>query len=322
MDKPGDTGCVLTRCIVGTAASNNLHGQVCLVTGASRGIGKGIALELSRAGATVYVTGRSTAAETTDKLLSGTVTETAAALNRMGGSGIAVIADHSQDGDNKMIVDLIEKNHGKLDCLVNNAFSIPKPDKLFFSSEIWKQPTRFLNEQTAVGQDNHVALTLALLGPLCRGKGLVVNVSSWGSQMNTPQFPTSYFATKAAFEQSMLALNQQLRKEYQLNSVMLWPGSVRSERRVVDSRRTGERLNDLESVRFSGRAVVGLLDLDPAELHRYCKGGVVVAADFMVDRYGGHDVDGYVHEKGLLPYWSGFATNTPIAHQEFPIGRA
>jgi len=312
----GDKSNVLTKCLVGSAASNNLHGQVTLVTGASRGIGKGIAEELARAGAIVYVTGRSTAKETTDKILSGSVTETTAELNKLSGSGIAVIADHSQMADNQMVVNMIEKNHGKLDCLVNNAFFIPKPDKLFFAGDIWKQPTRFLNEQIAVGSQNHATLTLLLLGALRHGKGLVVNVGSWGSQMNLLHFPTSYMAAKAAFEATTLALHYHLRNQYHICSVMFWPGSVRSERRVIDSKRTGERLNDVESVRFSGRAVVGLLGLEHAEMVRYCKNGIVLAAEFNCDKTGGHDIDGYVHESKCLPYWSGMATNAPAAHQE------
>lgn len=319
LQKPDDAPCVLTKCLVGTASTNNLHGQVCVITGGSRGIGKGIAQELARAGAIVYVTGRSTSTEITDKLLSGSVDETAAMLNKLGGSGVAVHADHSQMTDNKMVVELIEKNHDKLDCLVNNAFFISKPDKIFFGAPIWKQPTRFLNEQVSVGSYNHGVMTMLLLGALRHGKGLVVNISSWGSQCNIPVFPTSYLANKAAFENTQMVLNQHLRLKYNICSVIFWPGSIRSERSTVAAKRTGDKLNDLESVRFSGRAVAGMMDMDPAEMVRYCKKGVVVAADFNVDKYGGHDIDGYVHEKQLLPYWSELATNTPAGEMQ-PAG--
>merc|ERR1719183_2516005 len=113
--------------------------------------------------------------------------------------------------DNKMVVDLIEKNHGKLDCLINNAFFIPKPDKIFFGNSIVKQPTRFLNEQIAVGSYNHGTMALLLLSALRHGKGLIVNVASWGSQVNIGIFPTSYLVNKAAFEGMMLSLNHHLR---------------------------------------------------------------------------------------------------------------
>jgi NAD(P)-dependent dehydrogenase (short-subunit alcohol dehydrogenase family) len=319
LQRPGDTPCVQTKCIVGTAATNNLHGQVALVTGGSRGIGKGIAQELARAGAIVYVTGRSTATDITDKLLSGSVDETAVMLNKLGGVGVALHADHSQMADNKIVCDIIEKNHGKLDCLINNAFFISKPDKIFFGSSIWKQPTRFLNEQIAVGSYNHGTMSLLLLGQLRHGKGLVVNISSWGSQCNIPVFPMSYLVNKAAFEGTQMALNRYLRTKYGICSICFWPGSIRSERSTVAAKRTGDKLNDLESVRFSGRAIASMMDMEPAEMVRYLKKGVVLAADFNVDKYGGHDIDGYAHEKQLLPYWNELPSNTPAANL-MPLG--
>mmetsp|Transcript_85927 Transcript_85927/g.135662 ORF Transcript_85927/g.135662 Transcript_85927/m.135662 type:complete len:331 (-) Transcript_85927:77-1069(-) len=312
--KPAPEPCVLTKCIVGTASSNVLQGQVCLLTGGSRGIGKGICLELARAGAIVYVTGRSTAKETTDTLLSGSVDETVAGLNKLGGQGVAVHADHAQMADNKMVVDLIEKQHGKLDCLVNNAFFIPKPDKLFFSNRIWNQPTRFLNEQIAVGSHNHATMTLLLVGALRRGKGCVVNISSWGSQSNIAVFPLSYLVNKAAFDGTTMALNEMLRLQYNICSLCLWPGSIRSERSTIASKRSGEKLSDLESTRFTGRCVAGMLDMPAEELMAYAKNGTVVVADFNVDKYGGHDIDGYMHEKKLLSHFAQRPVGTSASH--------
>lgn len=311
LQKPGEHPCIQTKVLVGTAATNNLSGQVALVTGGSRGIGKGISQELARAGAVVYVTGRSTAKETTDKLLAGSVDETATILNRLGGFGVATHADHSIMEDNKKVVELIEKNHGKLDCLVNNAFFIPKPDTLFFGTQIWKQPIRFLNEQIAVGSYNHGAMTMLLLACLRHGKGCVVNISSWGSQTNIPIFPTSYLVNKAAYEATMMALHKYLRRQFNICSITFWPGNIRSERSTVAAKRSQERLSDLESVRFTGRAVTTLMDMEPAELNRYTKNGMVVAADINVEAFGGHDIDGYVHEKNLLPYWSELSTGMP-----------
>merc|ERR1711924_248853 len=101
--------------------------------------------------------------------------------------------------------------------------------------------------------------------------------------------------------------------KYGICSICLWPGSIRSERSAVAAKRTGDKLNDLESVRFTGRAVASMMDMEPAEMVRYLKKGVVVVADFNVDKYGGHDIDGYAHEKQLLPYWSELPTNTQAA---------
>jgi dehydrogenase/reductase SDR family protein 1 len=284
---------------VGTAGQNILHGQVCLLTGGTQGVGKGICQELARAGAIVYVTGHSKT-DATDK---GSVKETAAQLNKLGGQGVAVYADHAQMDDNKMVVDLIEKQHGKLDLLVNNAFFTPKPDKVAFASRISNQPMRFLNEQILVDAHNHAAMTTLLVGALRRGKGLVVNISSWGSVMNSPAVPTSYLTSKAAFDAATYALNETLRLQYSICSISLWPGNVRSERANLIHKKGGDRQNDYETPRFTGRAVVGMLDMDAEEMMAYAKSGTILVSDFNIDKYGGYDIDGYMHEKKLLPYF-------------------
>ena len=91
--------------------------KVAVVTGASRGIGKGIALELGVAGFTVYVTGRSVDAG----MIPGTVGETAAQIDDLGGHGIAIACDHHDDAQVKAVFERVEKEHGRLDVLVNNA---------------------------------------------------------------------------------------------------------------------------------------------------------------------------------------------------------
>lgn len=84
-------------------------------------------------------------------------------------------------------------NFFELQSWTPKAFYIPKPDMIFFSTPIWNQPMRFLNEQTSVGGLNHIGLTVGCLPYLRRGRGVVINVSSWGSQMNIPIFPLSYY---------------------------------------------------------------------------------------------------------------------------------
>src|SRR6185369_16969930 len=99
-----------------------LAGQIALVTGASRGVGKGIALGLGEAGATVYVTGRTV----TPGLLPGTIAETAAEVSAHGGRGIAIACDHADDGAVERLFARILAEAGKLDILVNNAFTVPE----------------------------------------------------------------------------------------------------------------------------------------------------------------------------------------------------
>src|SRR5690349_16072988 len=99
-----------------------LEGKVALVTGASRGIGKGIALGLGEAGATVYLTGRTTEEGKSAAKLPGTIFQTAEEVTRFGGSGIALQCDHRNDNEVQAVIDRIKTEQGRLDILVNNVW--------------------------------------------------------------------------------------------------------------------------------------------------------------------------------------------------------
>ena len=114
----------------------SLTGTVAVVTGASRGIGKGIAAALGDSGATVYVTGRT--ATVGEHELPGTIGETAAEVTRRGGTGIAVQMDHADDGQVTALFDRIRVEQGRLDILVNNAFTLP--DDLTDPKPFWEKP--------------------------------------------------------------------------------------------------------------------------------------------------------------------------------------
>src|SRR6516225_11638124 len=102
----------------------SLSGKVCVVTGASRGIGKGIAIALGAEGATVYATGRTVTPGSYP--LPGTVGETAAEVDRRGGKGVAVQVDHANDAQVEALFRQVKAEQGRLDILVNNAFSLPE----------------------------------------------------------------------------------------------------------------------------------------------------------------------------------------------------
>lgn len=243
--------------MMGSVASYGLHGHVAVVTGGSRGLGKGIALELASAGCIVYITGRSTAAKRTEVLLSGSVDETAAQASRKGGAGIAAYVDHTLDGEVRKFVALLTEHHADgLDLLVNNAFFMPKPDGLFFATPLWQQPCRLFDEQFCIGARNHVVLTLSCRQLLEKAQGTVISVSSAGSQGNTEVFPESYHTNKACYDRMMLALSQKLPE---IPMLTLWPGSVSTERMVLGKRRFEGWLRDAESPSFTGKSKAEVL---------------------------------------------------------------
>jgi NAD(P)-dependent dehydrogenase (short-subunit alcohol dehydrogenase family) len=119
-----------------------LTGKIALVTGASRGLGKAVALELAQAGAHIIVTGRSTRGHSTQgKLPATTIEATVEAIHEAGGKAEAVECDHTDTAAVKTLVDTIRKQHGKLDILVNNAWGGHDPhDESESGEEVWEEP--------------------------------------------------------------------------------------------------------------------------------------------------------------------------------------
>mmetsp|Transcript_73444 Transcript_73444/g.215400 ORF Transcript_73444/g.215400 Transcript_73444/m.215400 type:complete len:585 (-) Transcript_73444:308-2062(-) len=287
--------------IIGSAEAKHLVGTVVVVTGASRGIGKGIATLLAEAGAIVYVSGRSSPGKSTEPALQGTVDETAAVLPKLGGVGVATHVDHAQKSQSKALAELIANNHGRLDLLVNNAYFLPAPDENFYGRELWSQPTRYLNEQSAVGSLNHVAQTLYMLPCLRRGKGLAVNISNAASQNNVATLPVSFFCSKASFDRAMSALSERVRHSG-VYVLTLWPGLVRTERtKAAAQRAKATRVVDAELARFSGLAVRQLAGMERTELARLASTRRTLATTDVAK----FDVDGYAHEGNLRTFTTG-----------------
>src|SRR5262245_16762773 len=153
-----------------------LRGKVAVVTGASRGIGKGIALALGEAGATVYVTGRSDAGGTTEGL-PGTVRDTADAVTQCGGQGVAVRCDHRADAEVEALFARVQQEQGRLDVLVNNVWGgYEQFDGSRFAAPFWEQPLRHWAGMFESGVRAHLAATrLAVPLLLANGRGLIVH---------------------------------------------------------------------------------------------------------------------------------------------------
>jgi len=260
-----------------------LAGRVAIVTGASRGVGKGCALELGAAGATVYVTGRTL--EEGAAALPGSIAATAAQVSAEGGRGIAVRCDHRDDEQVGALFARVREEAGRLDVLVNNAFLIPK--ELTSGRPFWETPISNWDDMLDVGtRSAYVASHFAAPLLVAQGRGLIVNVSSSGAAEYA--WHVAYGVGKAALDRLTADTARELRP-FGVAVVSLWPGLVLTER----TSRAREALPSLdfagaESQRFTGRAAAALA-ADPGVLART---GRAFSSRELADAYGFRDVDG------------------------------
>jgi NAD(P)-dependent dehydrogenase (short-subunit alcohol dehydrogenase family) len=259
--------------------------RVILVTGASRGIGRGTAVALAAPGTTLYVTGRTTKAGVAP--LPGTIHETAAEITRRGGRGIAVAADHADDAQVAALFAHIARESGRLDLLVNNVTTIP--DELVLPGGFWEKP---LSMQTLldVGLRSHyVASWHAARMMVPQRAGLIVMISSPGARcyLHGP----AYGAGKAGIDKMSADMAQDLKK-HGVACLSLWAALTLTERSQVAMR---EHPGEYDAVmanavhpEFMGRLLDGLLR-DPKLAER--SGKTWYAAE-LAQELGVRDVDG------------------------------
>jgi NAD(P)-dependent dehydrogenase (short-subunit alcohol dehydrogenase family) len=234
------------------------------VTGASRGIGRGVALELGAAGATVYVTGRSVTPGSA--ALPGTIGETAEQVTKLGGRGIAVRVDHGDDAQIRALFERVADEQGRrLDILVNNAFKVPDPP--VWGGNFWEHPVSIWDDMVGIGLRAHyVACVYAAPLMVARRGGLIANISSRGAAQYA--MSTAYGVGKCGLDRMAADMGHELRP-FGVVSVALWPSAVRTEF-VLDQASKRDIPIDLansESPRFTGCAVVALAT-DPNALER------------------------------------------------------
>ncbi len=265
-----------------------LLGKVALVTGASRGVGKGIAQGLGEAGATVYVTGRTTEAGQGAVALPGTIQETADAVTRLGGRGIAVRCDHTRDDEVARLFEQIAAEHGRLDVLVNNVwggYEFFNDGTAFWKEKgFWTVPLSRWDQSFQAGVRAHyAAAVLAAPIMIAQGSGLIVNVSFFAAQRDDKG--VIYGVAKAADDRLAACMAHELR-EHHVAVVSLYPGLVRTE--SVLKAGAFFDLSNSESPQFVGRAVAALA----ADARIMDRTGQVLVAAALAQDYGFSDIDG------------------------------
>lgn len=264
-----------------------LQGKVAVVTGASRGIGKGIALALAEEGATVYVTGRTV--NEGDYYLPGTVGETARLCDERGGKGIAVPCDHADDAAVAALFERVRSEQGRLDILVNNAFIIP--DDLLDSKGFWDKPLSNWDMMDVGVKSNFVAAWHAAQIMVPQGSGLIVAISGYAAVTYT--YGVLFGTSKTAVGRMGRDMAIEL-KPHNVASVTLWQGLTLTEKAKDNLARVAEKMTSSitmqkgSSVEHPGR-VIAALACDPEVMKR--SGGEYITAE-LGDEYGVTDIDG------------------------------
>ncbi|HYP04546.1 MAG TPA: SDR family NAD(P)-dependent oxidoreductase [Cyanobium sp.] len=285
--------------------SKPLSGRVALVTGATRGLGRGIAIGLGEAGATVYITGRSFAAgegsEAPDdgNPLGGSLEETCAAVEAAGGTCSAHRVDHHDDAQVRELFERIKvERNGQLDLLVNNAYGGVQALRENHGRRFWEADPGLWDACNDVGLRSHyIASVVAARMMTARRQGLICTISSWGGL--APIFAAAYGAGKAACDRLAADMAAELRP-FDVASLSLWPGIVGTEQmgRFVAERLQGEVADPLlsglasrfnwETPLLTGRVIAALL-ADPRLMRR--TGKVQIVAE-LASIYGLRDLDG------------------------------
>jgi dehydrogenase/reductase SDR family member 1 len=248
----------------------NLSDKIALVTGGSYGVGKGIAMELFEAGATVYVTGRSL--EDQD----------------VNGLGSTFKCDHRDDEQVRSVFRRIGDRHDRLDILVNNAWggyeNMIEGGEFTWTRPFWQQPLWRWDAMFQAGvRAAYVASQLAAQSMVNRSSGLIINISFWAAQKYMSN--VAYGVAKAAMDKMTADMSKELR-EHGVTVLSLYPGLVRTEKVMASA--AWLDLSNSESPRFIGRAVAALA-ADPKVMGK--TGGIAIAAQLARD-YGFNDIDG------------------------------
>ena len=262
---------------------NTLKDKIVVVTGASRGVGKGIACVLGEVGATVYVTGRSTRERGSTENLAGTVEETAEEVTKRGGEGIPVLLDHTDDAQVEKFFERVGSEQGRLDLLVNNAWGgYERYDSGGFQSPFWEQPfAARWNGMFAAGVRAHLlASRSAAPIMIAQREGLIISTVAWDEGKYLGNL--YYDAAKSAIVRMTWGMSREL-FPFGVAAVALAPGFVRTERVMAAHAEQPFDLRQTESPEYVTQT------------------GKILYAGELARRYGFTDTDGRWVPRFRLP---------------------
>jgi NAD(P)-dependent dehydrogenase (short-subunit alcohol dehydrogenase family) len=267
------------------AADDRPKAGVAVVTGASRGVGRGIAIALGSHGYTVYVTGRTQ--RTGESPWDGTIHDTAAAVTAAGGKGVAVRVDHRHDDEVEVLFQRVGQEEGRLDILVNNAALIR--EELQSAAPFWQKPLAASVDLLDVGlRSSLVASYYAAPLLVGTGRGLVAFTSAPGAVHY--QYGAAYGAHKAGMDKFAADMAVDFRP-FGVAAVSIWMGAVLTERlqEIIDSGPEFAYLDDIaETPEFTGH-VIAALAADPDVLA--VSGRTLIGAE-VARQYGISDREG------------------------------
>ena len=275
-----------------------LEGKVALVAGGTRGAGRGIAMELGAAGATVYITGRTTRNEISEYGRPETIEDTADLVNDLGGIGIPIQVDHLVPEQVKSLIKKIEKEQGRLDILVNDIWG--GEYLIEWNTPVWEHSLEKGLRMLRLAIDTHLTTNHYALPLLIKNEGgLVVEVTDGTEEYNNNNYRLSLFydLAKSSVNRMAKALAYEL-SSYGCTAVSVTPGWMRSEIMLehfeiteenwMDATKAEPRFIISETPRYIGRAVAAIAK-DP---DKYSLNGHSLSSGQLAKMYNFFDVDG------------------------------